>query len=175
MKPNETELRKQKLEEWVGKGAEWCATQLWQTRRNLEKARRRETEARHEKWKLQAQSDIDYHALTRANATMANVLRENGIRPTKLRITYVDADCENCEYYDRDEERCTDEFGGCDDDYLYKKQICTTSISFYTYLISGDRLDGITAQFEDKHYSLIKVVDERSGDVLFELKDEEAT
>lgn len=165
------EQRKLKLEEWEGKGVEWCANQLWNARRELEKTRRAKTWEREQRWREQAKYNIDYWAVKRANENMADVLEKNGIRPTKLRITYYEADCENCpsngsENGEWDCYGCGEEFDGY---AIYERQkIYTADIAFYTYMISGSKLEGITAQFENMEYHLIKVVDERTGEIIGE-------
>lgn len=161
------EQKKLKLEEYKDKGLEWCAKTLLATKEEAAGLRAQLKTVEREK----RQENTDYFALKEANDAMAEVLEKNGIRPTRLRITYIETDCENCPFYsDEDDER---DCWGCGETYRGsivrgKEKICTQGVGFYTYLIDGNFLKGITAQFENVEYDLIKVVDERTGEVIGE-------
>lgn len=159
--------KKIKLEEWKGKGVDWLAITLWNTRRELEKAKSNIGFYRQKSFREQARNDVDYYVVEKANEAMADALISNGIRPTKLRITYEGRDCDNC---DVKEEEGAWECFECEPNQTY-----TTTLAFYTYLISGRTLEGITAQFEQVEYDLIKVVDERTGEIIGEWRRTETS
>lgn len=169
--------RKLKIEEWTRKGAEWCATQLWNARKALSDERERYRKLRHER----AESDVNYYILEQSNEIMARVLADNGIRPARLRITYLDCDCLHCpdngDIYGEDAWDCA----GCGtkiDGETWRKREAevTESLAFYTYTIDGGYLRGVTSLFEEKEYDLLKIVDERTGEIIGEwetVKDKE--
>ena len=166
--------RKLKIEEWTRKGAEWCAAQLWNARKALSDEREHYRKLRHEI----AESNVDYYILEQSNEIMARVLADNGIRPARLRITYLDCDCLHCP--DNYEEEAWD-CAGCgveiDGEIWRKHEVeVTESLAFYTYTIDGGYLRGVTSLFEEKEYDLLKIVDERTGEVIGEwetVKDKE--
>lgn len=174
--------KKEQIAEWTQKGAEWCATQLYEARRYLTKERRKNTEIHKELKHLEAQSMVDNDILRHSNKIMSEVLEENGIRPTRLRITYLCRDCDHCDYgeWDDDDHEChCSEIGwynfpNCDeliggDIVRGAEKAVTESIAFYTYKIDNGFLSGITGLFEHKYgYDLVKVVDEKTGEIIGE-------
>lgn len=156
MKENKQEIKK----EWVDKGSEWCAERLWEARNNLTKVRNELREERDKRW---SDNVIDFHSrylLKDANENLATVLEHNGIRPTLLRVTYIGRDKAFCEE--------------CDEDFFCEDckeglETRTESMSFYTYLLAGDKLSGITSKFEHvKNLEVIKITDERTGEIIAE-------
>lgn len=172
--------KKSKIAEWTAKGTEWCAKQLWEARKVNQR-----TENEKQVWKRKAmhswsQQKVDVYLLEAANANMANVLRENGIKPTRLRVTYISRDCDNCECKPEDGYEsdvcfnCGDIWNGRP--HWEEESEHIESISFYTYSINNGYLSGITSQFNSvRDYYLRKVVDERTGEVIgeWEIPEEE--
>lgn len=155
--------RKEKIQEWASKGAEWCATQLWTAREQAAKEREDKRRLRADLMKADFDRDAMF-LLERANENMAAVLEESGIRPDRLVLTYLFADCDKCqkECGELSEPPCV--FYDCD-----KEEIVTETVGLYTYFISGNgKLEGITSHFQLKNYNLLKAVDGRTGAVLYE-------
>ena len=98
---------------------------------------------------------------------MATVLQENGIRPVRLRLTYLYRDCESCQESDGEEPPCA--FHDCD-----RVEKVTESVGLYTCFIDGSgTLKGITSQFRTEKFDLLKAVDERTGEVIYEYNQTE--
>lgn len=175
--------RKLKIEDWAQKGAEWCATQLWNARKALSDERDKSKRYYLERNHARAERNVNDHILKQSNEIMARVLADNGIRPTRLRITYLDCDCFHCpnngNIYGEDAWDCA----GCGEEingeiWREREVEVTESLAFYTYTISGGYLRGITSLFEEKEYDLLKIVDERTGEVIGEwetVKDKECS
>lgn len=106
--------------------------------------------------------------ISRINENMADVLKENGIKPRKLIVTYQTTNCEKCSFYDG--QFCTDEFSYPDQ---CKYKTTTRTISFYGFSIDNDYLEGITAEFIDVRLDLLKVIDTETNEVLYEYEKEE--
>lgn len=100
------------------------------------------------------------------NNNLMTVLKEYGAVISRLRVEYITEDCDNCPCYCG--EQCCSE-GYYDDECAWKKM--TRVCSFYVYEIDDDILEGISAELEKESYKLIRVVDERTGHVLFEKKE----
>lgn len=156
--------RYEAIQKWVTKEPIWLAEQLWSARKNAKNARKEANEYREKVWKLEREND-SVSEIQEANKSMAYVLEKNGIRPTKLRLTYIDHDCETCknDHYD-----CWYERGECENEKEYVE-----SISFYTYKVEEGFLEGITSQFKEGEYDLVKLVDERTGEVIGEWKKDD--
>lgn len=151
------------IAEWMKKEPIWLAEQLWSARKNAKNAREEVSEYREKLWKLERQND-SVNEIQEANKIMADVLEQNGIRPTRLRLTYIFHDCDNCKYDEDDWYVCDN----CDEEKEYVE-----SISFYTYKVHDGFLEGITSQFKEEEYELVKLVDERTGEVIGEWKKDD--
>ena len=161
------------ISEWIGKGAEWCANQLYLARMQRSEAYERNRNLEKEVRTLRSRVHNDLYILERANKIMADVLGENGIRPTRLRITYLDTDCVHCPCRGSEDGEgwdclgCGEEVNGTIIRETEKE--VTESIAFYTYKIDDGMLQGITSHFEEsEQYDLLKAVDEKTGEVLGE-------
>ena len=97
------------------------------------------------------------------NNNLMTVLKEYGLVISRLRVEYITEDCDNCPFYCG--EQCCSE-GHYDDECAWKRM--TRVCSFYFYEIDNDLLEGISAELEEESYKLIRVVDERTGHVLYE-------
>lgn len=164
--------RSVKINEFKSKGLEWCATKLFYARKENESLRNNKQIYKNETYQLRHEAS-ECRVVKAINARMANLLIENGIRPVRLRITYKDCDCEHCENngeIEGQEWNCY----GCgeenDDGEVFREKeiIITTTESFYSYELAGNKLAGITGLFEAKDYDVIKVVDMNTNDVLYE-------
>lgn len=105
--------------------------------------------------------------IVKENETLKEIIEENGIRPHKLLVTYIERDCENCGnngYYtgEWDCQGCgyIEGFGS------WEKVVET--ISFYSYRIDEERLTGITSGFVDADFEVVRVEDANTGKVLYE-------
>lgn len=160
--------RKEKIQEWQAKGAEWCAVQLWATREQLAKEKEAKRQLHGKLMERIFESESQY-LLAHENLCMATVLQENGIRPVKLRLTYLYRDCEQCSASYGNEPTC--EFYECD-----SEEKVIESVSLYTYSIDGKgNLKGITSQFKVENYNLLKAVDERTGEVIYAVDPDKET
>lgn len=153
--------RKAQIEEWKAKGAEWCAAQLYSAREQLSKEKERRRSEHEKSMKNIFDSHFRY-PLEKANECMATVLQENGIRPVRLRLTYKYSDCDSCHESYGEEAPCA--YGYCN-----QTETVTESVGLYTCFIDGSgTLEGITSQFETEKFDLLKAVDERTGEVIYE-------
>ena len=156
MKENKQEIKK----EWMDKGPEWCAENLWKARKELTKVRNYLRTERNLRWR----DAVNFHSmdwLKDANENLATVLEHNGIRPTPLRVTYIGRDKAVC-------KECYDEHCFCDE-CEEGLETRTESMSFYTYLLTDDKLSGITSKFEYvRNVDVIKITDERTGEIIAE-------
>ena len=108
--------------------------------------------------------------LKKANENLQKVLEENGIRPQPLIVTYLVPDCYNCDCYDEaGDEELQDEcyYMRCNEECPKKKKM--ERVSFYTYSVDGNMMQGIVSSFaSEKYLEIISVIDARNGKVLFE-------
>ena len=156
------EERNRQIEEWTSKGAEWCATQLWNAKKMAQKAKKEAFDCKKELHTLKIQEGL-FRALKAENEHLKDVIEFNGIRPTKMTLYYLVPDCGNC---DGDEENyyyCD----GCDPDY----QNIVVSESWYTYGITDGLISGITSSFDRDKYECYKIVNERTGEVVYQQED----
>lgn len=146
-KHDEVERRNAKIAEFVEKGAEWCAKKLYAARQELdfEKHKNRRIESR-----LWEQSGIN-----EVNENLKKILEKNGIRPIKLRLYYRECTAEECE----DCYECE----GCED---YIETI--SQVSFYSYKITDGNIKGILHDFNSEQFECHKIVDDRTGEVIWE-------
>lgn len=155
--------RKAQIEEWKAKGAEWCATQLYSAREQLSKEKELRRSDRINMIRTNFFDSCFPSPLERANDCMATVLQENGIRPVRLRLTYLYRDCESCQESYGERVPCA--FHDCDQEL----ETVTESVGLYTCFIDGSgTLEGITSQFKTEKFDLLKAVDERTGEVIYE-------
>ena len=162
--------RSEVMPEWEAKGTKWLAEQLWSAKKATERAK--ENARSYERaYHKELAKDREVYALRDANRLMATVLRDNGIKPTRLRVTYIDCDCLNCPGYGGEDGEwdclgCGETYNGETIRQTEAKFI--ESIGFYTYRIRGNEMEGINAVFEKKEYEVIKVVDEKTGEVIYQ-------
>lgn len=159
-KTSKSAERREQLQEWINNGAEWCANQLWNKTQNLA-SKKREIAILHDRLAELEGKAASFERLKTTNERLKDVLEENGIRTTKIRIYYKEHRCDVCT-----EEECYE--WECDD---YSDAIA--SIAWYTYHIADDVIDGITSDFKSQEYECYKIVDERTGEVLYEEDEEE--
>ena len=158
--------RAEAIREWSEKGAEWCATQLWNARKKAADAGQAIKMYQREAWKERGERNFAYQ-IKKDNEHLKEILEENGIRPKKLRVYYRDADCPNCE--NNPENGGEWDCAYCEDD---SRQM-VESISWYTYKIDDGYITGITSAFKSEDYECYKITDENTGEVLYECKEEE--
>lgn len=159
--------KKEKIREWVEKGAEWCAERLWTVQQECNRAKKSEKRHRYDRIKKVKEQEIDCTLLLKANDNLRKLLELNGIRPTRLRVTYVARSCIGCPYV-KDAE-CRLSWDECD----YGWENVVETISYYDYKIEGGYLAGITSTFENTGLSVLKVVDVNSEEVLYEEEQDE--
>lgn len=155
--------RKDTIAEYEAHGAHWCAEKLYAAREERDAMRERAKRKAEELMRANGKAGV-YNAVLKANYNLARVLTESGIRPTLLRVYYSEYHCDKCGVEDCDRyiaEEC-DDF----DDVV-------ETISFYTYRIKDDVLDGIDSEFKSRLMECKKIVDDRTGEVLYEAKEEE--
>lgn len=167
----------EQIEQFKQKGLEWCAEKLYIARKERDACEAGRKRYQTECWQLRHEAK-ETEMLKCVNHRIAKLLEENGVRPVRLRITYKDCDCEHCEnngnIYGEDAWDCQ----GCgeevDGEIWRNKEITVTETEpFYSYQLSGNKLAGITGNFESNDYSeVIKVVDLSTNEVLFEKKEE---
>lgn len=161
MAKNKTET----IDEWKDKGAEWCATKLWEARRNCQELR-----TRLDSYSRRARcGDFADDELRMANNRLAEVMRKEGIVPHRLIVTFKDDVCTSDEYCNPD---CLED--GCLDCQFLDERVCVETFSFYTWAIADKQLTGITRRLEDKCLEAIKVVDEKTMTVLYEANEADA-
>lgn len=153
------------IEEWKSRGAEWCATKLWEARRNCQELR-----ADINNYTFRGRyGEVADEELRTANNRLAEVMRKEGIVPHRLIVTFKDDLCTNDEYCNPD---CFED--GCLDCCFLKEKTRVETFSFYTWAIADKQLTGITRRLEDKCLEAIKVVDEKTMTVLYEANETDA-
>lgn len=157
--------KQEQFEKWKKKGIEWCLERLWVARNENKDARKNVSEAYHKISQLRAENDIGFYVMKRANELMAKVLKEHGIFPTKLRLTFIEKDCELWQSEGWCENWC--------EDCGIEPKTYIKEMSFYTYSIEENVLCGITADFKEKQYDLLKAVDVKTGEVIGEWNDKD--
>lgn len=156
------EERNRQIEEWASKGAEWCAAQLWNAKKMAQKAKKEAFDCKKELHTLKIQEGL-YGALKAENEYLKDVIEFNGIRPTKMTLYYLVPDCGDCDGDDI-EFYCCDR---CDPDY----QDIVVSESWYTFEITDGLISGITSSFHRNEYECYKIVNERTGEVVYQQED----
>lgn len=157
-----------KKAEWSAKGLEWCVNKLWLDRQETARLKATFNDAvryRHYTSAIEQENEV----LKDANKKLKTVLEDRNITPDRLRITYQDKDCENCEYWDAD-EGCT-AWADYDEDCKHKNIVET--VSFYTYKIDDGFITGIRKDLKEAGYDLLKAVDTKTGEVLYEYEGDE--
>ena len=152
------------IEQWTNKGAEYCANRLWQCRNELKKERERRR-----LYFKEAHVFTAKHALVedvmKANQNLKTALEENGITPVKLRLYYLFRE------HDEDCEECCFEF--CDVCAEKEEVEYIESLAFYTYKISDGFIHGIVSNLSERFIDCYKIVDDRTGEVIYEMEQEE--
>lgn len=156
------EERNRQIEEWTSKGAEWCATQLWNAKKMAQKAKKEAFDCKKELHTLKIQEGL-YRALKAENEHLKDVIEFNGIRPTKMTLYYLVPDCEDCDGDDVDFYCCD----RCDPDY---KNV-VVSEAWYTFGITDGLISGVTSSFHRNEYECYKIVNERTGEVVYQQED----
>lgn len=155
------EEKQETLNRWVNeKGAKWLAERLWQARNDIKK---KIDECPYRRY-ISISDEVDH-----ANNRMAEVLLENGIKPTKLLVEYQDCCCEGpCPMFEEDPLNVDpyDESDGCDGCDKLGKRI--HRFSFWSYEVENGELTGITTKLKEMNMDCIKIIMEDSGTVLYE-------
>ncbi len=96
---------------------------------------------------------------TSATDEVLSAAEELGLPVQRLEITFLDHPCERCECNDGDSEACY----GC----AWKEPYILTE-SFYDYAISHGVMNAITKALKKEKYKVVKVVDLKTGRVVYE-------
>lgn len=155
--------KKETIAEYIQKGVEWCANKYYIAHQYNTKAKKELTAMRFCK-------NDNMKAIQEANENMRKVLEEYGARPVHLTIKYKERNCEKCQYYDDvcDEDTSWDCF------YTSANDECpmtggVDSLGFWTYSVNDDDgFEGISTTFETKKYDAVKVINDVTGDVIYE-------
>ena len=161
--------RAKKIEEWVGKGAEWCATKLWESRQIARETRAQFNSMRNEIFSEGTKVDM----LKEVNRNMASVLGDAGIPVTPITVSYLERNCEKCEYWYGEDEGCMF-YGEC----VGPTKRTVETLKMYDLKATEDeiagRLEGISTQFRDVDIDMvISVTDSRTGEELWSFNAEE--
>lgn len=158
--------KKEKIAEFEQKGAEWCAKKLYEMREKYKECA--ETRQAYKRTnKILKIKDAIEEKIVKENEILKEILEENGIRPHRLLVTYIDVNCEHCEnngFYDGEWncEGCGHlEWHGNFERYI-------ETFSFYSYRIDEERLRGITSGFDEADFEVLRVEDANTGKVLYE-------
>lgn len=162
--------RKNKIDEWKAKGLEWCTTQLWNAKQEIKKDANYIENLQRKLRDCEADCEKSYFIVKNANDNLMQILKDYGIRPTRLTVTFEEKNCEHC---NKDRYQCEEESVYYWEDICDNKVRFVKEISFYVYEIADDYLSGINALFEDVEYDLLKVVNSSTGEVLYEYKEED--
>lgn len=156
MNESEKEKKSAKIQEWTKKGAQWCAEQLWLSRRQSEE---RQDSIRRLRLSADEKEPI-IRSLQATNRIMAKVIHDRkGIKPRQLMVNYVDGRCEAPEDYE-----CWHDCEFCD---YGKAHNCVGTFSFYTLEIDDGNLTGITSKFEYANLTVTRVIDMETNEVLY--------
>lgn len=155
------EERKKTIDEWKAKGLDWCAEQLWIWRNKADERKREIEKFEFEKWCKKSEYECDCDLLKDANQTLKCVLEDYGIRPTRYTITYI-ACCQ---------DSCEELYPECDNCYSMKTYM--KDISLYSFVIEEDFMTAVNAMFEEVEYDVLKVVNNTTGQVIYEYKEDE--
>lgn len=160
---NERFSRKEKIEEWASRGAEWCATQLWTAR--VDASRLRSENA--ERSRIDRRDISEAYILAQANKRLKKLLAEEGVEIKKLIVQFIDTnfddECDGCGAYG---------YKNCEEcEYRHEENIVGT-FSFYTWHIHDGHLSGITKTFEDVDLEVVRIIDDNTGSVLYQTETE---
>ena len=161
--------RAKKIEEWVGKGAEWCASKLWESRKSEQEARAENRRMRYERSADSSQVTI----LEEINANMASVLSDAGIPTIPITVEYLEPNCKKCEDWHGEDEGCM-----CYGECFGPTKRTVETYTMYDLKVTEDEiagiLEGISTQFRDVNIDMvISVTDSRTGKELWSFEAEE--
>ena len=159
--------KKDAIEEWASKGAEWCAKRLWDAKEETKRAISAKESYRKEVKELEIRNELS-RTINAENEILRMVLEENGIRPRQLILWVEDKPCDTCQELFGEDTYCMHE-GECRKEDV--KLVLT--VSWYVFRISDGYINGITSRLKSKGYNCTKIVDGRSDAVLYEAKTEE--
>jgi hypothetical protein len=174
--------KKAKIAECISKGAEWCASKLWDAREENRELKKHKHKWLRERDEALAEAKMVY-PIESANECLREVLEENGIRPTKLTLYYLHLACDICRL-DRgvtqmygDEEVMVDDDDCCgkyDDDRCqnYTENVVKLT-SWWTYEINDGYIKGIISSFNHEHFSCYKIVNENTGEIIYQAEKDE--
>lgn len=154
--------RKESMDEWIAKGAEWIAKQLWIARKQNKELR----EERNKDYFCKRGDDAEKRQLQNENSQMARVIKEYGIKPIPVVIEYRDT---HCKFRDVDDFECLD-FGDCDDCEHYMTEQCVKTFYLYSFSANDGDFSGITANFGEVNLDVVQIRDTRNGNILYENK-----
>lgn len=154
--------RQEQINDWIGKGAEWLAKKLYNATRD-----NNTLSERLQQYRYNHGCNDDFEAIKTANKNMAKVIQDNGIRPTHLTVKYMTNDCKSCPYEPgpgQDAEECN---------RTQWEEACpltsgAVSRGFYFYEVDDEGFDGITSLFESANYDAVKVINDNTGEVIYE-------
>lgn len=141
--------KQQEIADLESKGAEWLAKTLY-----AERSKYADIRERCRSYRYQTHVDFD---LSDENDNAAEVLRENGIKPIRLVVTYIANRCQDCPidecyYYNE----CTE---------TGKRH--TATMSFWSFDISENNISGILQNFKTFENEVISIKD-RDGFTIWE-------
>ena len=155
--------KNEKVTEYLSKGAEWCANQLWNARKENDTIRKDMDRLRKEL----AQSEITNmtaEAYKEANHLMNEVLVGHNIFPIRLTLYFRENDCSGCVEGEGAYSCCE-----C---IPPEKEIIET-VSMYTMRIEDGYLEGITSDFKERGVECFKITNTDTGEILYEEREEE--
>lgn len=163
--------KEQRIEEYKTKGVEWLAKRLASV---TDSCYRLEAEL-NKVYKERSEAEAKAHHILQENANLAEVLQANGIRPKQLIVEYLERDCGRCNHgvsYDGDEDySCGDPMSAHWGECEYKAVIET--VSFYTFRIDGESIEGIISDFSDSSFDVVSVKDAVTGETIYEASDDD--
>lgn len=114
-----------------------------------------------------------FAGLLEANKNLAEILKQNGIIPTKYRIHYLDKTCSLCSCYNEIEDECMND-DPWDNPCKFAEHVFT--FPFYSLDAFVDGLYGIKGDFKEftiEGLQLMKVVKEDTNEVVWVYVPEE--
>ena len=155
----DSKKKNEKVAEYLSKGAEWCANQLWNARKENDTIRKEMDRLRGELTQSRI-TNMTAGTYKEANHLMNEVLVGHNIFPVRLTLYFRENDCSGCAEYD------------CFECEPPKKEVIET-VSMYTMRIEDGFLEGITSDFKSRGVECFKITNTDTGEILYEEREEE--